>query len=207
MIRRLTLAALLSSFPTALPAQSVAPLIERNTAPICDTAEVRRLERRRQVGGRLALGTLAANAIVLGLSVGGTNPEGAPRAIERGRRSMGFAVATLPIVLLGAYFHATSYPDDGFWARALARTKVGETTSADVVACLRKPTATSISGAEEKWTYLTTPSDDWWSRGSLRTVSFTFRNGVLAEVRRAEVNLPQAWTTDADRVPVVVPVP
>ncbi len=206
MIRRLTLAALLSSFPSALPAQSVAPLIERNTAPICDTSEVRRLERRRQVGGRLALGTLAANAVVFALSIGGTNPEGAPRAIERGRRSMGFAVATLPIVLLGAYFHASSYPDEGFWARALARTKIGETTSADVVACLRKPSATSVAGAEEKWTYFSTRSDEWWSRGSLRAVSFTFKNGVLAEVRRSEVSLPQDWA-GTEPVTVVVPVP
>jgi hypothetical protein len=206
MIRPLVLAALLSGLPAALPAQLPASPRERQLAPICDGSEMRRLERRRQTGGRLALGTLAGNALVFGLSLGSSNPESAPRAIENGRRAMTFAIATMPLIVLGAHMHASAYPDDAFWARALARMNVGETTSADVRACLAQPSATSSSGAEEKWTYFTSASHGWLSRRSLATMSFTFRNGVLTEVRRSEVNLSRVWS-ESEAVRVVVPVP
>ena len=206
MTGRLVLAALLSALPTALLAQVPAQPPERQLTPICDGSEMRRLERRRQLGGRLALGTLAGNALVFGLSLGGTNPESAPRAIESGRRAMTFAIATLPLVVLGAHMHASAYPDEAFWERALARVKIGETTSSDVRACLAAPSATSSSGAEERWTYVTTRSDGWWSHHSVSTVSLTFKNGVLAEVRRSAVNLDRTWPA-AEGVKVVVPLP
>ena len=205
MIRPLTLA-LLSSLATALPAQSVAPSITREVSLICDGSEMRRLERRRQTGARLAVGTLLANAAVFALSMGSPNPESAPRAVENGRHAMTFAFLTLPVVVAGAYMHATAYPNNTFWTRALARTKIGETTSADVRACLAEPGATSSAGGEETWTYFTRRPDGWLSRGSAGTVSLRFRNGVLAEVRRSEVNLARVWP-EAEAVPVVVPVP
>jgi hypothetical protein len=205
MIGLLFLAALLASLPIALPAQLPALPLERQLAPICDGSEMRRLERRRQVGGRLALGTLAGNALVFGLSLGSSNPESAPRAIENGRRAMTFAIATLPLVFLGAHMHASGYPGEAFWERALARMKVGETTSRDVRACLSTPSATSSSGAEERWTYVTARSDGWSSR-SLATVSLTFKNGVLAEVRRSALSLDRTWPA-AEGVRVIVPVP
>ncbi len=206
MTRPLILAALLSSIATALPAQSAATLFERQLAPICDGSEMRRLAQRRQLGGALAIGALAGNALMFGLSIGSSNPQSAPRAIENGRQAMMFAIATLPLVVLGAYMHDSAYPDEAFWARALERVKIGETTTGDVRACLAAPSATSSAGAEETWTYFTTRSHGWWSRGSLATVSFTFKNGVLTGVRRSEVNLDRVWPA-AQAVPVVVPVP
>jgi hypothetical protein len=222
MMRRLTLAALLSSLPTAVTTQAqsdtsllagrppsgaaltLPSVAEGHLAPICDGSEMRRLERRRNVGGALALGTLAGNFLVgtLSLALGSHNPEDAPRQIDRGRRAMTLAIASLPITFLGYHIYQSSYPDEAFWRRTLARMKIGETRSVDVRTCLRAPSATSSSGAEEKLTYFTSRPAGWWDGGPIRTVSFTFKDSVLTEVRRSEVRLPpaQAW-------PVTDPVP
>ena len=206
MLRPLTLAALLSSLPAVAPAQSAARSLAPGGAPICDGSEMRQLERRRQLGGGLAIGTLLGNAVVFGLSTGSPNPADAPRAIENGRRAMTFALLTLPVALVGAHMYASGYPDEAFWTRTLARTRLGETTSADIRACLAEPAATSSAGAEETWTYFTRRSHGWLSRGSAAAVSFTFRSGVLSEVRRSQVNLDRLWP-GTRAVPVAVPVP
>jgi hypothetical protein len=222
---RLMLAALLSSLPAALMAQAqrdasgvVRPpsgaaltsalAAEGHLAPICDGSEIRRLERRRNIGGVLVLGTLAADALVLWLSRGDPSPAEVPRNIDRDRRAMAIIIGSLPIALVGLHINQNSHPGETFWQQTLARMKVGETRSADVRACLRAPSATSSTGAEETWTYFTTRPDAWRYGGSLRTVSFTFKDGVLAEVRRSEVNrLPgQAWPV-TEPVPAVIPVP
>lgn len=213
------LAALLSSLPTALAAQAqpdtsglVRPpsgtaltrlsAAEGHLAPICDGSEMRRLERRRRFGGVLGLSTIGGALLALAVSPRSTNPEGVPRAIEKGHRAMILLAATLPIAVVGYHIYASSYPGEAFWQRTLARMKIGETRSGDVRTCLHAPAATSTSGTEEKWTYFTTRPDAWQSRGSLGTVSFTFKEGVLTEVRRSEVKLPpgQAW-------PLTEPVP
>jgi hypothetical protein len=225
MIRPLMLAALLSSLPTVLMAQSqhdlfgvgrppstaaptLASAAEWQVEPICDGTEVRRLERRRRFGGVLALSTIGGHLLALAVGPRSSGPEGVPRAIKRGHRAMTIVAATMPIAVVGYYVYASSYPGEAFWHRTLAGLKIGETRSEDVRTCLHAPAATSISGTEAKWTYFTTRPDAWWSRGSLGTVSFTFKDGVLTEVRRSEVKLPpgQAWPV-TEPMPLVVPVP
>ena len=195
MIRHLILAALLSPLPTLATAQ----------APICDGSEIRRLERRRQFGAALSIGWLVGSAIVFGRSLGSPTPEGAQTAIENGRRAMNFALITLPVAAIGSHIYLRSHPGEAFWAETIARAKVAQTTTADVRSCLGLPPATSIAGAEERWTYFTTRPDAW-SRRSLGTASFTFTNGVLTEVRRSQVRLPPAWPS-SEPTPAVVPVP
>lgn len=188
MMSRLTLAAaLLSSLSTTVAAQP----------PVCDGSEMSRLEQRRRVGGGITAATFAANVLVFAVAWARSSPtpEGAPEAIERGRRAMNFALVSLPGIFAGQYLYQTSYPDEDFWERAVARMKIGETTSADVRLCLHTPSARSSAGAEERWTYFMTRPGGRRFRRSSRSVTFTFSDGVLTEIRRSEVNLPegQAW--------------
>jgi len=179
MIRRLMLAALLSSGPAVATAQS----------SLCDGAELRRLADRRRLGGAIAGTALATNFLVFLTSRGSSNPADAPAAIERGRHAMTFAFLSLPVILLGGYLHESSYPDESFWARAIARMRVGETTTTDVRVCLRTPSAMTSAGAEEQWTYFITRPGGWRSRRASRSVTLTFVDGVLREIRRSEVDL------------------
>jgi hypothetical protein len=155
-------------------------------------------------GSALAVDLLA----FLAIAGSGSSPDAVPKAMDRGRRATTFAAASLPVLLVGLHLHESSYPDELFWQRTLARMKVSETTREEVRACLHAPSATSSSGAEETWTYFTTRPGAWRSGRSVRTVSLTFKDGVLAEVRRSEVNLRpgDAWPV-TEPVPVVIPVP
>jgi len=184
MTKRLMLAAVLCFTPAVAAAQA------GHGAPVCDGTEMKRLEDRRRAGGVIAATAVASNLLVFLLSRGSTNPEGAPAAIDRGRRAMTFAFGTIPIIALGGYLHEGSYPDEAFWERALARLKVGETTTADVRTCLHAPPAFTSVGAEERWTYFMTRPGMWRSRRSYRSVTLTFNDGVLTEIRRSELNVP-----------------
>jgi hypothetical protein len=219
MTTRLLLAALLTSLPAALAAQSasnasagvvrlpgaldsVVAAASGKLAAICDGSEMRRAQRLRWTGAALAGGSLVVSA--LATSAAFHNP---PRDFEGGkalgRRTMTIAVGSLPFALAGGYLYTRSYPGESFWQRTLARMKIGETRSAQVRACLREPWATSVtttfgSGAQEEWTYA------WKRWGSLHSVRFTFKDSVLAEVRRSRATLP---VEDSETRAIPLPLP
>ena len=174
MLRRLALAAVLMSLPTLALAQG-AP-----SSAVCDGAEVRHAERMRGVGYALVAGTTAADLVAM-LTIP-RNPGGFSTA----RSHFGFVAATAPVALAGYFIAARARPGEGFWERVIPRLKVGETRSADVRLCLRRPDIATSSGGEQRWTYVTArPST---LGGTLRTVRLTFRDSVLTDVQRTEVS-------------------
>ena len=175
MLKRLALAALLASLPALAHAQSVSP-----SAAVCDGSEVRRAERLRQAGGALFYGTAVADLAAM-LTIP-RNPGGAELAPGRFR----FVAATAPIALVGFLMESRAHPGEGFWERVIARARVGETRTADVRRCLHRPDIATSHASEERWTYVTARPTTLG--GSLRTVEFVFRDSVLTDVRRTEVN-------------------
>ena len=173
MLTRLALAVTLASLPLSSLAQG-AP-----SAKVCDGSDVRRAERLRNVGGSLFVGTAAFDLAAL-LTVP-HNPDGVTTARSRFR----LVFATAPIALVGALIADRAHPGEGFWERAIARLKVGETRSADVSLCLHRPEIATTRGAEERWTYVVERPAGF--RGRLRTVRLTFRDSVLTDVERTEM--------------------
>src|SRR5262249_34845118 len=88
--------------------------------------------------------------------------------------------------IVGYLLRTNAKPSDDFWRATLAQMKLRETKSAEVRDCLLTPSATSSSGAEEIWTYYTQSVGLWRIGGSTRSVIITFKNGVLANIRRSE---------------------
>jgi hypothetical protein len=175
MLKRLTLAALFVSLPTLARAQSVA-----SSASVCDGSEIRHAERVRNVGGALFVGAVAADLVAV-LTIP-RNPEGARMAGSHFR----IIAATSPILLTGAVLSKTATPGKNFWERVVARMKVGETRAADVRLCLHRPDVASSSTTGERWTYVT--ARPLGLGNTFRTVRLTFRDSVLADVERTEVN-------------------
>ena len=95
--------------------------------------------------------------------------------------------ATAPIALAGLIIAGRAAPDDGFWDRAIARMKVGETKSADVRLCLQRPQVKTSNGVEERWTYVMARPAGLVA-SSLHSLRLTFRDSVLAEVLTKEVD-------------------
>ena len=88
---------------------------------------------------------------------------------------------------VAAFFMVKSAsPGESFWQRVMTRMKVGETRAADVRLCLRRPDVSSSSASEERWTYVTARPTALG--GALRALRLTFRDSVLADVERTEVN-------------------
>ena len=171
MLTRLALAALLVPFPALTLAQS---------ASVCDGSEIRRAERTRDLGATLMFGAAAADlAAILTIP---HSPDGAKVASNH------FVViaATSPVLLGGFFIARQATPGESFWERVISRMKVGETRSADVRLCLHRPDISMSNTKEERWTYVTArPSG---LDGTLRTVRLTFRDSVLADIERTEVN-------------------
>lgn len=176
MLKRLALAVLLTSLPTIARAQSAAP-----SAAVCDGSEITRAERSYHVGRGLFFGTAVADVVAL-LTIP-RNPDGVTKA----RSHFGFVAATSPIALAGLVVARRSTPGESFWESVISRMKVGETRAADVRLCLHRPDASSSSTTEERWTYVTARPTGIFS-DTYRTVRLTFRDSVLANVERTEVN-------------------
>ena len=185
MLKRLSLAAVLPFLPAIAFAQVLAP----NGAP-CDGSEIRHSTRMRHLGSALFDAAVAADlAAVLTIP---RNPAGAEKAGSHFR----VIAITAPVALAGLFIAGRASPGEGFWDRVIARLKVGETTSSDVRLCLHHPDALSSSAAVEQWTYVTTrPLGLGTTR---RMVQLTFRDSVLAGVRRTEVNRVANASTVAD---------
>lgn len=175
MFKRLALALLFASMPTLALAQGATP-----PAPVCDGSEMRHAEHARNIGRTLYVGTAAADLAAM-LTIP-RNPGGVGTA----RSHFAFMGATLPVALAGFFIASNASPGEKFWERVVARLKVGETRAADVRLCLHRPNVSSSGTTEEQWTYLTVrPS----SLGrTVRTLRLTFRDSVLADVQRTEVD-------------------
>jgi hypothetical protein len=189
MSRRFAFGALMVLVPGSLsaqaqiqPAAAVRPQTTAQAPPnalasVCDGSEIRRLERRRYLGDALMLGGLVGG--FAGLSATHRNPAGAITAVAAG--------ATLSFA--GLFVKSSAYPSESFWQRTLARMHVGETTRAQVETCLHAPSGVSASGTEEEWTYFArAPLGPEFHGGSVNTVKFTFKDGVLSDIRRTEIS-------------------
>ncbi|HKG96067.1 MAG TPA: hypothetical protein VKA84_29410 [Gemmatimonadaceae bacterium] len=215
MMRRLALAALFTSLPAAAPAaqsqenaagvvrpaspvaQPQASAASGQLAAVCDGSEMRNSEHRRRVGKAVSWGALLGGGVAIVATLQNP-PQSYEGGVIVGRRQMAIALGSVSVAAFGAVMAATSDPDEAFWQRTLSRAKVGETRSEQVRTCLHEPWGTSSTGLEERWTYA------WARGGSLHTVSFTFKDSVLSEVRRSRVTLP---ADDSASPTVTLPIP
>lgn len=176
----LALAAQVAARPVAVTQSGDTTAASRSDAsrqaPACDGSEMRSFKIRQRVGEGIMLGSLVAGAVT-GLSVHSNASSGRSAA-------MGFAVG-VPLFLIGGAVRELGYPSESFFERAIAGMKTGETRSADVRTCLSAPVATSSNGKVEEWTYFT--SRPGFTR-SIKSVKFTFREGVLAEIQHAQLD-------------------
>ena len=168
------------------------------SSALCDGSEIRRAERLRDAGDAMFVGTAVADLVAM-LTIP-RNPDGFGTA----RSHFQFVAATSPVALVGLVLARSAHPREKFWERAIAHMKVGETRSADVRACLHRPVVATSRGNEERWSYVTARPSTFG--GSLRTVRLVFRDSVLTDVQRTEVDRHAAagarhgaQTTDADR--------
>lgn len=146
----------------------------RLSAPVCDGSEMQHVQQRRTLGKVLFIGGLGA-IVASPMLVNGTDASGAVDVMMLG------AVASS----VGVYMHYYSKPSEEFWQTTLPTLKVGHTSSVDARECFRNPSAYSMGGAEEVWTYNMASPGLFGLGGSSRTVSLVFRNGVLADIRRS----------------------
>lgn len=186
MLARLALAALLVPLPTLTLAQS---------SSVCDGSEIRRAERTRVLGATLMFGALAADLTAV-LTIPRT-PDGAKVASNH------FVViaATSPLLLGGFFIARQATPGESFWERVISRMKVGETRSADVRLCLHRPDVSISSTKEERWTYVT--ARPFSTSGNFRMVRLTFRDSVLADIERTEVNDVASSHRDGDTLGIL----
>ena len=148
-------------------------------AAICDGSEMRRARYRGEVGNGVLFASLA-----LGVFAVSANHGTPGRAIA----SLG---AGLGVAAVGVYLHWTARPSDSFWKEIIAQARPGETSSRDVERCLREPDAKSASLADETWTYfLRRPVFEGPASSEYRSVSFTFKDSLLVNVRRTDARVP-----------------
>lgn len=143
-----------------------------HAATICDGSEMQSVENRRSMGKVLFVGGLGA--MLVAPATVGSSYSTATSLLSIG------AIASS----LGAYMHYYSHPSEEFWQSTVSKLKVGETKSAQVEECLRKPSATSIAGSEATWTYYVASPGLLGLGGSSQSLDLTFQNGILASVRR-----------------------
>lgn len=175
MFSRLALAALFVSLPVVTLAQGAAP-----NAPVCDGSAIRHAVQMRTVGHTMFTATALADLAAV-LTIPRT-PDGAKQAGSHFR----VVAITAPVALAGVFIAGRASPGEDFWRNVVANLKVGETKSADVGSCLRRPQVKTNNGSEERWTYVMyRPSVlDATRYHSLR---LTFRDSVLTEVLTKEV--------------------
>jgi hypothetical protein len=185
MPSRFAVAAVAVAFPCSLGAQLRDPPLRfapssamsvgvQRAEPLCDGSEMRRIEIQRSVGKAIFFTGVAVG--LLGTIAAHSHPE----------RGLAVVLTTGAVSLSGLLIAAAATPSESFWGVTLARAQVGLTTAEDVRTCLHDPSGTSVAGAEEQLIYRARPSGIFKMGNSLSTVRFTFRNGVLAEVRRNE---------------------
>src|SRR5690348_16940671 len=168
MFTRLVLVAVLTALPAPALAQGAAP-----NAPLCDGSAVRRAGQLRTVGHSLFAATALADLVAV-LTIP-HNPDGAVQAGSHFR----VIALTAPVALAGAVIAGRASPGESFWQGITSRLKVGETRSADVWSCLRRPVVKTSNGSEERWTYVMDhPSVFAGSR--VHSLHLTFRDSVLA---------------------------
>jgi hypothetical protein len=198
MLRRLAVAVLALSPSQRLFAQlrtePVAVVQAPNDAVIasavCDGSEMTSAEQRRTVGNVL-IGAGAA-MLVLGATV---VPHRTPGPL------LTAVGAGMAVSLTGGYLRWSAVPNDDFWRQVIARAKTGATRSADIRSCLHDPEALSSAGTQEQWTYfLRRPLIEGTGK-TVRTVTFSFQDSVLTQVRRTEVR-----TRPEDQTAPVIPV-
>jgi hypothetical protein len=189
MSRRFPFTLLVSLAPAMLGAQAQiqpAAVVRSQNAPllpsaaltsVCDGSEMRNLEHRRILG----------DALMLGGAVGGF---GGLSAVHRSpTAAITVVAASASVGLVGLFVRSSAYPSESFWQRTLARMHIGQTTRAQVETCLHAPSGVSTAGTEEEWTYFTkAPLGPEYHGGGINTVKFTFKDGVLTEVRRTELS-------------------
>jgi hypothetical protein len=207
-------AALLLLFPLGLGAQTSArplavasggnaamlsPARAARRAPVCDGSTIRSAKHRAYVGLAMMGASLPVSLIGMYKTVHSpSHPEG----------PVATGVAIGAALAIGGYLVAsTSVPRESFWEGAVARMKTGETRSADVRACLDRPSARVRSDSLDEWTYIT--SQGRW----IKSVKLTFRDSILVGVKRAEVaaalvdHRSDATPIVAPVIPPVIPVP
>jgi hypothetical protein len=163
-----------------------AALRSRNLEPLCDGTEIRRVEVQQNVGKIMAFTGAAVG--LLGILAVHTHPQrGLPIVLTAGALGLG-----------GGFIAATAYPSEAFWQVTLARAQTGLTTPDDVRSCLHEPSGTSTAGTEEQLIYRVRPSGAFAWGHRLADVRFTFKDGVLTEVRRAEGRALRAEGTNKE---------
>ena len=197
MLRRLAVAALMVAPSQNLFAQLRTKPVGVVQAPssvmvssVCDGSEMTSAEQRRTIGNVL-IGTGAA-MLVLGATV---VPHRTP-----GPLLTAFG-AGMAVSLTGGYLRWSAVPNDDFWKQVIARAKTGETRSADIRNCLHEPEGTSSAGTQEQWTYFLRRPLIEGAGKTVRTVTFSFQDSVLTQVRRTEVR-----TRPEDQTAPVIPV-
>jgi len=186
-----TLAAQSAPRPVAVTQSGDTTAVARDDASrqaaVCDGSEIRGFRLKRRVGDGIIL-----SSFVLGVATG-FSVKSKPSS-GRGA-AMGLAVG-VPLFLLGGAVRELGYPSESFYERAVARMRTGETRSTDVRTCLSAPIATSSNGVTEEWTYFT--SRPGITR-NIKSLKFTFRDGVLAEIRHAQLDADAV----AERLPSI----
>ena len=190
MMRRCGAASLILFLPLALAAQTSAAPIAASSGGVatvaipksarkpvvCDGSEIRNFRLRRQWGTGIMIASLPVG-LVSGMSVQ-AKPQSARQV------TTGF-VAGAAMLAIGGGLKWLGYPSESFYENAVARMRTGETRSAEVRTCLSAPAATSSGLRDEEWTYLTSrpgPS------GHLKSLKLTFRDSVLVDIHRNEVD-------------------
>lgn len=149
--------------------------------PLCDGSELAHVQGRRTLARVLGYGGTAALGIALFTASSSPSSAGPLAVGGAGAGVVGFYML----------YNTSLSPD--FWDRALVGAHVGTTQPGDVRTCLGNPSATSISGGEELWTYSSMNVGYGGllgmfggSNASSRSVTFSFKDGLLTKVRRDE---------------------
>jgi hypothetical protein len=162
--------------PSAFARSPAVAVGGRRLEPLCDGTEIRRMEVQRSIGKGMMIGGAAVG--LLGLLAAHAHPQrGLPVVLAAGALGLG-----------GVVVAGSAYPGDTFWQVTLARAQAGLTTTDDVRGCLHDPNGRSVAGSEEQWFYRSQPGAALRIGHSVSDVRFTFKNGVLTEVRRTDAD-------------------
>lgn len=150
------------------------PVGHARAAAICDGSEMASVHKRRSLGKVLAIGGLAVDVLGPALAQGG------------GASALPIITAGTAASLVGFYLRYNSNPSDGFWQNSIAQIKTGETRAEEVRQCFGPPAGTTISDADQMWTYNATNVGWFGMGGSSRSVSMTLKNGLVTKVQKSE---------------------
>lgn len=146
------------------------------TSATCDNSALKSAETRRTIGGLAMLGGLAVYALNWApMFFGG----------ESGKFD-GLVVPASGAIIAGGVLTSMSVASPDAWNRATSGFKAGQTTNADVLACLGKPGSKTTKAGDESWTY-TALHPALFGRGKpALTTTLAFKNGVLASLEKTE---------------------